>query len=274
MNVFYSILYTSIRPIAKEQLSIGLFVSDSQRTFFHFSSEKLNLTRRLLSDNSFHLLKGYLEGLRKDIEKRGEAKGFTNISPEYFNYLSNYSNNLISFSKPTQINIELDQIIFEKLFEKFVFSYEKALPDQILKKNPLDYIKKHLYPKIESRVNLNQVLTPKEIPSLIIPKVKVNFIGQNNRPVAGDALNFEASSYTLSNQISHFISLIKAFELEQKVGKYFILGEEPSKRDFPEQHSTWKHITDSGLIEFVPSNEIETVSDYMNKHNVRPFVED
>jgi hypothetical protein len=275
MKAFYSILNTSIRPIAKEQLSIGLFMSDSVRSYFHYSHEKLYLTRKLLSNNSFNLLKGYLEGLREDIYKKSPEEGLSGVSPDYFNYLSVYNNNLITFSKPTPINIELSQDNFEKLFEKFVFNYEKYLVvEHQVKKSSLDLMRKELYPKIERHVNLNRTFTPKEIPSLIIPKVKVNFIGRNDKPVAGETINFEVGSNALSNQLSHFISLIKAFELEKEKGKYYVIGDEPSKTQFPEQHSTWKHLVSSKLVDFVPVNEVEKISNYISRHKVRPFIQE
>ena len=276
MKAFYSILYTSVRPIAKEQLSIGFFMFDGTKSFFHFSNEKVNLTKRLLTESSFVMLKNYLEGLRRDIQISGHEKGFSNISPDYFNYLSNYSNNLISFSKPTSIDVELSQDNFEKLFEKFVFNYEKiqTIQEHQNKGFSLEFARKQLYPKIKERVNLNQVLTPKEVPHLVIPKVKVDFIGKNDSPVAGGAINFESGIGSLSNNISHFVTLISALHKGKKDGQYYLIGEEPKKKEFPEQHATWKQVHQSNLIDFVPLNEIEKVSTYMNKHKVKPFLKE
>jgi hypothetical protein len=273
MKVFYSILYASIKPIANEQLSIGFFMSDSSKTFFHFSNEKINFSKKLLSASAFNMLKNYLEGLDREFNSKSN-NGDDRIIPLDFNYLSNYSNNIVSFSKPTPINIELSQNSFEKLFEKFVFRYEKRIREEKGKTNAFSIVKKELYPKIENHVNLDKTLTQLDVPSLIIPKVKVNFIGRNERPVAGDAINFEAGTNALTNQISHFISLIKAFELEKKTGKYFVIGNEPSKIEFPEQHSTWEHFMDSKIVEFVPLNEMDKISEYMDIHNVQPFVKE
>jgi hypothetical protein len=273
MKAFYSILYTTIRPIAKEQLSIGLFMSDSKKSYFHFSNEKVSLAKRLLTNSSYSLLRSYLEGLRKDIQMRDDDSGFSDISPEYFNYLSNYCNNLISFSKPTPINIEFNKESFEKLFEKLVFNYERNV-EHIVKNQTVDFVRKKFYPQIKERVNLNQTLTPLEIPNLIIPKVKVDFIGKNDIPVAGGAVNFEAGMTGLVNNISHFVTLISALETDNKTGQYYLIGEEPSKKNFPEQHSAWKQVHDSNQIDFVPLKEIEKISHYLDKHNVHPFIEE
>ncbi len=268
MKVYYSILYASIKPIVKEQLSIGLFMSNGKESFFHYSHEKLNLTKKLLTHEGYTMIKEYLEGLSQDINSETE-RNYKHDSPEYLNYLSNYSNNLISFSKPTSISIDFNKDNFKKLFEKFIFTYIEEIP-YVIRETPLSIVKEELYPKIEKRVNWNKTLTPKEIPSLVIPKVMVSFIGRNDRPVAGDVIDFTAGITSISNHISHFVTLIKA--LENKPGKYYVIGEEPDKKQLPEHYSTWKHLIDSKLVDFVPVDETEKVSNYMDLHDVKPFI--
>jgi hypothetical protein len=270
MKVFYSILYVSIKPVVNEQLSIGLFLSDGNSAFFHYSVEKLNLTRKLISDDSFSMISQYIDGLNQDIN--GEEKYFKDISLGYFNYLSDYNNNLISFSKPTPININFEEEVFKKLFEKFVFKYKSEVVPLVHKVTPLSRVKEVLYPSIKRRVNIDKTLTPKEIPTLLVPRVKVDFIGLNDYPVAGDVIDFNAGINSISNNIGHFTTLINA--LDGRNGKYYIIGEEPSRTLYPEQHSTWSQIHNSKSIEFVPLNEIETVSKYMEDHKVKPFVTD
>ncbi len=269
MKVFYSILYISIKPVVNEQLSIGLFLSDGNKAFFHYSTEKLNLTKKLISDEAYEMIRQYLDGLNQDIN--GDEKYFKDISVGYFNYLSDYNNNLISFSKPTSININFEEEVFKKLFEKFVFKYKSEVVHLAHKVTPLSTVKENLYPSIKRRVNIDKTLTPKEIPTLLVPRVKVDFIGNNDSPVAGDIIDFKAGINSISNNIGHFTTLINA--LDGRNGKYYIIGEEPSKKDFAEQHYTWSQIHNSTSIEFVPLNEIEKVSKYMEDHNVKPFVE-
>lgn len=268
MNVFYSIVYVSIKPIANEQLSVGLFLSNGKDVFFHYSSEKLNLVRKLLSDDAFELVKHYIEGFNQDINS--EKRNFKHAHADYFSYLSDYNNNLITFSKPTQISLKADKTVFQTLFEKFIFKYKEETKEYLIKETPLSIVKEDLYPLIKERVNINKTLTPKEIPNLLVSKVKVNFIGQNNNPVAGDVIDFEAGITPIENKIGHFTTLIDA--LEKKSGKYYIIGKEPSKKLFPEQHYTWSLVYNSKSIEFVPINEVEKISTYMKKHNVKPFV--
>ena len=270
MKIFYSILYVSIKPVVDERLSVGLFLSDGNSAFFHYSTEKLNLARKLMRDESFEMIRNYLDGLNQDIN--GTDKHFKNISASYFNYLSDYNNNIISFSKPTSIDIEFEEEIFKKLFEKFVFKYKNEIIPFVHKATPLSIVKEDLYPSIKNRVNIDKTLTPKEIPTLLVPRIKVDFIGINDYPVAGDIIDFNAGITSISNNIGHFTTLINA--LEGRNGKYYIIGEEPNRTLFPEQYYTWSQIHNSKSIEFVPLNEIETVSKYMEDHHVKPFVTD
>lgn len=273
MKVFYSILSTSIRSIANEQLSIGLIMCDSAKTYFHFSADKLNLVRKLYSEPAFLMVKSYLEGLEADIAKSTNSD-LRNLTQANLNYLSDYCNNLITFSKPAVIDVALAADTFEMLFEKFVFKYEKNSSNRLKVRNrDIEHIKNNLYPKIETHVNLNTFITQKEAPNLIIPKVKVDFIGRNGIPVVGEAINFEATTNRISNQLSRFVSLIKAFELDNEKGKYFVIGNEPVKNEFPEQHATWASLVRSNLVEFVSVNDMECVADYMSVHNVHPFFE-
>jgi hypothetical protein len=60
--------------------------------------------------------------------------------------------------------------------------------------------------------------------------------------------------------------------LENIKGQYYIIGKEPDKRNYKEQHDNWLHIRDSGLIEFVDVNETQKISEYIERHDVKPFV--
>ncbi|MBI3234220.1 MAG: hypothetical protein HYZ42_09295 [Bacteroidetes bacterium] len=267
MSVFYSIVYITIKPIANEQLSIGLFLSDGEKNNFHYSQDKLNLTRRLLSPQAFEMVKQCIDGFSQDINSG--AGNFKNSTESYFNYLADYNNNLITFSKPAGIKLAANKEVFKMLFEKFVFTYKEEVVANMVKTTPHSVVKKALYPRIKDRVNINQQLTPKEIPGLLVPKLKVNFIGRNDIPVAGEVIDFEASVSSISNNIGHFTTLINA--LDGQRGKYFLIGSEPSKQ-LPEQHSAWSQVKHSRTIQFVPLDEMEEVSDYMVNHHVKPFL--
>ena len=277
MKSFYSILTVPIRPAAQEQLNIGLLFVGERELYFRFSNRKLNFIKKLLPENSFNLLKSYVFGLSEQFNTSDEniiRKKFHNN--EFVNYISNYNSNLVTFTKPTPIEMEVNDKNFRVLFEKFIFQFEiDGLNESITNSPSLKkQLKTILYPRIRERVNLNQIITTKEVPTLLIPSVRVNFIGQNKLPVAGQGVDFESSVTVITNGISRLISLIKAFDMENRKGQYYIVGKEPNKKHFPEQHDNWRHIRISNLIEFVDVSEVSKISNYVEKHDVRPFVED
>ena len=133
-------------------------------------------------------------------------------------------------------------------------------------------VKENLFPKIENRVNLELTLTSNDFENLFAP-IEIDFIGINEIPLAGQTIDFEKKHYYLENDITRFVSLTKAIELEgNSKGKYFILGREPQK-NIDKNHQLWEHIRDSDFLEFVDIDEIGIVQEYIEEHNVKPFFE-
>jgi len=284
MKAYYSILNVPIRLSIGEQISIALILADEDKIHFKYSHGKIGIIKNLLPDSAFSFLKSYLKNLESEINKDLHVapneslnmpfdlkfKGY--MGKNYLNYLSKYSNNLISFTQPKEINLEATSENFDKLFEKYVFGIDAPI-QKPTKKTFLERIKTNLYPKIEGRVNLDRRLTSIEIPELLFPTT-INFIGRNEVPVTGQTIEFEKQHVSIENHIAKYISLIKAFELgNEPNGKYFILGKEPEK-SLRDNHKMWTEIKSHKLFDYVPMKEIDRVEEYMNIHGVQPFILD
>jgi hypothetical protein len=134
-------------------------------------------------------------------------------------------------------------------------------------------VKQNLFPKIENKVNLELSLTSDDFENLFAP-IEIDFIGINGIPVAGQTFDFEKKHYYLENDVTRFVSLTKAIELEGiNRGKYYVLGREPQK-NIDKNHLLWEHIRDSDFLEFVDVDEIGIVEEYIKEHNVRPYFVD
>jgi hypothetical protein len=228
------------------------------------------------------MLKSYFKNLDNETNQRLNLnneifnKSFNNekgkwINLSYLTYLSKYSNNLIQYSEPKPIGIELNNENFNKLFEKFIYINDEVMPI-VNNVTIYDKVKLNLYPKIESRVNIDTTLTVNEIPNLFVP-LEVNFIGMNDVPVAGQTFDFEKRHYNLENDITRFISLAKALELEgKKDGKYFILGKEPQVSHNDKNYMIWKQINETKFLDFVDIDEVDRIENYLVNHNVTPFI--
>jgi hypothetical protein len=42
------------------------------------------------------------------------------VNEQYIGYLSDYDNNVITFRKPVKIDLDVNDVNFERLFEKYV----------------------------------------------------------------------------------------------------------------------------------------------------------
>lgn len=274
MKSFYSILTVPIRPSSQEQLNIGLLMVNSSTLLFKFSAKKLDFIKKLVPENSFNLLKSYVFGLAEKLNSMDDTMRLKFGKIDFVSYLSNYNSNLVTFSKPTPIELDVTDYNFRTLFEKFIFTYGIAVSQDSETESATikNQLKINLYPRIKDRVNLNHTITTKEVPTLLVPSIKVNFIGQNNIPVAGQGVDFEGTASAITNNVSKLINLIKAFEMGGKQGQYFVIGREPDKRIFSNQHDNWQHIRSSGLIEFVDMDELQRITAYIEQHDVKPFV--
>lgn len=280
MKTLFSILYLPISATLDEKVSIGLIMFNGEQHFFKYSASKLLAVKGLLDSESNIILKTYLRTLEKEInndaENVDELFSLDNplkanwINSSYISYLSKYSNNLIQFSEAKTIDIELSNENFKRVFEKYIFQYDEV----VVAEDSFDVYKKvktNLYPNIIGKVNVDRLVTPNDFKNLIAP-VEVNFIGVNGVPVAGQAINFEKQHYNLENDVTRFVALTKALELDgQKDGKYFVLGREPKVNHNDKNHLMWKQIRDSDFLEFVDVDDIGIVENYINDKNVTPF---
>ncbi|MDW8850988.1 hypothetical protein SD960_12860 [Flavobacterium sp. MMLR14_040] len=277
MKTIYSILYVTLNTTLNERVSVGMLMSNGLEHYFKFSSEKLSAFKGILNNERFNIVKNYLKSVEKEIcfkpHQLFEEKELKNdwINEGYISYLSKYSNNIIQFSAPKTIDIDLNTDNFKRVFEKYIFRYTEEI-DEIIEFNVYSKVKENLFPKIENRVNLELTLTSNEFENLFAP-IEIDFIGINEIPLAGQTIDFEKKHYNLENDITRFVSLTKAIELAgNSKGKYYILGREPQK-NIDKNHQLWEHIRDSDFLEFVDIDEVGVVQEYIEEHNVKPFFE-
>lgn len=283
MNTFYTILYATINPLIQEQLAIGLLLSGEKNIFFKYSNEKLKNINPLIPKHAKSLLKDSLKNIEHSVKQLQSETGkippslpFDQTQPRIFmmqfiEYLSRYNHNLLTFSKPVGIDIPMNNNLFNQLYRKYIGIEKK--PQETQKNDIKQELRNILYPKIQKNVNIERKITHTDIDTLIIP-VDVSFIGKNGYPVVGKSIDFQIPKYNLESDIGHYISLIKAFDEQYNNGKFFMIGQEPSKSDHKVQHNLWTQIRDLKYIDFVQLQEIDTISGYIHKNQVQPFFGD
>ena len=280
METLYCPIYLSTNALSADRFSVGLIMANSNTLFFNYSDEKLTKVKNLFSNEAFLIVKQYLKSLYKSFNTDETDTLFTRketlnnwVNKQYLSYLEKYSNNLIQFGETTIVDIELNEDIFKKFFEMYVFRY----PVLIDKKKDIDILKKpqtiSFYKEVSERVNIDREITNEDLNSLLIP-TKVGFIGKNEVPTAGDILNLQKSVQSISNNINSFISLIKALDDNQnKKGKYYLIGEEPDKR-LKENHQLWNNLRNTKIVDYVELQDIEEIIHYFTQHEVTPFFDE
>lgn len=129
MRSHFSILFATIRPDIEEKISVGLILVDSNSVFFRYSENKLTIVKELLTLPAFEYLNEILHQISK--EANGEKEKLKGVKTEsrpisqsfslgYLDYLSRYSNNLLTFSSPKIIDLQTDEQLFERLFKKYI----------------------------------------------------------------------------------------------------------------------------------------------------------
>jgi hypothetical protein len=134
MKSHYTILSAVVRPEIQEKISIGLLLVSTSGLYFSCSKNKLAVVRSLIDNSLFRFLNDTIRQIDLAIETEAANKGtiFTSsdhhaqFSEGYLSYMNRYSNNLISFSSPVQIEMEADQKLFNFLFSKYIDATETA----------------------------------------------------------------------------------------------------------------------------------------------------
>lgn len=113
MNSFYIQLY--LNPL-------GLFLSVDHHVQFDYSERKWSVASKLLPESVRSNLERFLKDLKKQVKNiaadrsQGEAFDIPKFSPDYFDYLSGYANNLITYSDPKAGAGNFSRDYFDDLF--------------------------------------------------------------------------------------------------------------------------------------------------------------
>ena len=280
METLHCPIYLSTNALSSDRFSVGLIMANNDTLFFNYSDEKLTKVKHLFTNEAFLIVKQYLKSLYKSFNTDESDTLFAKkemlnnwVNKQYLSYLGKYSNNLIQFGETTIVDIELNEDIFKKFFEMYVFRY----PILIDKEKDIDILKKtqtiSFYEEVSERVNIDREITNKDLSSLLIP-TQVGFIGKNEVPTAGDILNLQKNIQTVRNNINRFISLTKALDDNQnKKGKYYLIGEEPDKK-LKENHHLWNNLRNTKIIDYVELQDIGEITSYFTQHQVTPFFAD
>lgn len=280
MNSFYSILYAGINPASGDKLAVGLFLRGDQRPRFAWSKRRVAVVRDLMGGDAYRLLAQNLKALQRKAEEpnadptdlfNGDVttKAAYQLNEPYFQYLSRYSNNLLTFGPVTPIALEATEQKFGDLFRLLVDDFMMATVGTV--KKDIDEAKTQLKERIGARVSWNVELTQLEIPGLLVPTIQLDFIGRNRKNVIGEVVDFEKPDYYLKADINKVDIVTHALNEQGTLGKAYVVGDEPDAAEHPQQHLAWEALSASRRIELVPTSQIERVAAHLEEEGVQPW---
>lgn len=281
MNSFYSIIYAGVNPSSGDKLAVGLFMRGAAIQRFAWSKHRTSIIRELMGADAQKLLVQNLKALQRkteggaadlnDLLLKGEGrKGIAyELNEPYFEYLASYSNNLLTVGEVTPITLEATEEKFNNLFRLLVDDRATAVTHS--HKKDIEETKTQLKESISSRVNWDAELTKGEIPGLLLPTVRLDFIGKNHHDVIGEVVDFEKREFNLEADIYKLDHVSHVLKEQGTLGKAFIIGDEPDAEEHPKQHRTWLAVRSSDLIELVPTSAIGRVAEHLVQKNVQPW---
>lgn len=110
-NLKYSIIYAVIRPEITERISVGLIFVDGDKVDIRYSQQKLDALRGLFSQKEYE----FVSQVVSSMPTSGKINSVKDI-----NYLTRYSNNLITVSPLQSIDIEPTEKSKVLLFQNYI----------------------------------------------------------------------------------------------------------------------------------------------------------
>ncbi|MEO2060819.1 MAG: DUF3037 domain-containing protein [Mesonia sp.] len=272
MNSFYSILKLSPNIATEDSVAIGMLLFDGKKFRTYFSDKKKRLANNLLDDKNVNLnfiVNQIIEKCNAVNSDKEELKLFYKFDKlseiSYFDYLSNYSNGIIQFSKPKPLYEEMNDIAFEKLIN-FLFNeplnknYLVASSELSLYRN---VVERKLINKVDKKVHTHYKFKPEVFPSIYF-SYEMDCIGLNGSLIGAKSLPFDKSAQSLDKNISHYFTLISSltskYNKSLKDNNFYLISEEPEKIGSKE-HKLWESVRYNELISVIHPEESNKVAD-------------
>lgn len=109
----YSIIYAVIRPEISEQISVGLIFIEGDKVDMRYSSEKLKALQSLFPEESYTFISQVVRSMKLNLSQ---------YTVETIDYLTRYSNNMISLSPLQSIDVIPSEQNKTKLYRNYVYA--------------------------------------------------------------------------------------------------------------------------------------------------------
>lgn len=284
MKKFYTIIQLAPNKAAGDTVAIGMLLFNGSKLKYYISDKKKNIALKLLNDKNVDIdffikqITNKCDIINNDIDERNLFNKYDKISDvSYINYLSNYSNGLLQFSKPTVFFDEVDDFKFNNLinlfFNEAIFKNEIVIHNEI---NIEAIVQNELIKKVTNKIHTNYKFSPNNLNSIYFP-FEMDCIGLNGSLIGAKSMSFEKSKTTLDKNLSHYFTLISMlsskYNKSLKDNKFYLITEEPSEIN-SEEHSVWESIIKNELVTLINPEQSNIVADLVFEKNAGKFLEE
>lgn len=273
MNTFYSIISVMIRPEIEEKISLGMLMISENGIYLNISKTKLSVCKDLLPElhylgvkNEITSIRNYYTHIRKEAETNDlfSTDLYEVTKESYLRYLSNYKTNLVVFSKPIKLSLQVTKEIFDTLYEKYVDEELYAVEVDENEKS-IEKFRREFIPKLQPYYNTNLAVGSDMIPGVLAP-IKFDLVGRNEIPVFAKSIDLERRTYN----VEHDVNALYPIKDLSTNAKTFIISKEPDKK-LQFQHSVWNNLRTSPWFEYIDISEADRLEVYAKEHNVEPI---
>lgn len=284
MKQFYSIVKLSPNVVTQDSVAIGIVLYDGLKFWHYFSNKKKNLVSKLLNNkasNISNIIKQIglkCEEINSEVSSSkiiGVESKLTNSS--YFDYLKNYSNGLLQFSKSTLFSGEMNDENFNRLV-KTLFN-EEYLSNFNIEVPVMDFtsvVDNKLISRVKDKVHTNYKLTKKQIPELFFSSFEMDCIGLNGAFIGAKSLSFDKSKQTLDTHLGHYFTLISTlsnkYQKPLSDNSFYLISEEP-KSTSSDEHKLWESVFKNELIDVITPEQSDIVADLILSKKASTFLD-
>ncbi len=284
MKKFYTIIQLAPNKAAGDTVAIGMLLFDGSKLKYYISDKKKNIALKLLNDKNVDIdffikqITNKCDIINNDIDERNLFNKYDKISDvSYINYLSNYSNGLLQFSKPTVFFDEVDDFKFNNLIN--LFFNETIYKNEIVIHNEINIeaiVQNELIEKVTNKIHTNYKFSPNNLNSIYFP-FEMDCIGLNGSLIGAKSMSFEKSKTTLDKNLSHYFTLISMlsskYNKSLKDNKFYLITEEPSEIN-SEEHIVWESIIKNELVTLIHPEQSNIVANLVFEKNAGKFLEE
>lgn len=213
MKTFVSPLYIQTNHYTNEKIACALLAANEKGVFFKINNDKIDFAAKLSPENVKLLVKNAFElinnkvvatNLKLNSSQMSLFEVENNFKKEYIDYLSNYASGVIQFNAPKPFDIELNEVSFDNLFQKFV---GKEVVSVQTDKSFNNNIKKSLNkPELKEKADINYSLKPTIFDGLL-KKALVTMATTNGSIDLYQAIDFNNSELSIAHKLYELIAI-------------------------------------------------------------------